>query len=1252
MSLNGLDSLDVKEAHDAAIAEPGGWFLLKYATRDEVEVFGRGSGGILEIRNAIAKFDEDAPLFGFLRYRRRNVIIKYVPEDVSRIVQARVTVHITAVTERFAPYDTVFSIGTAKELKDSKLSAACSLHTASGSATSSTSSLRRRRLMEIAEDEEEDKRQSVVLEERAATIRGSSVNGSLDDSLLEASDSEVPELLTSRTYQPFDSEPANDHSTEADLISLSLVPTSSAELSINSSIDYDLARASTDLGRPSLNESRPELNSYHSYPSSGRPKVKLGPRPSTDTVGRPQSPGSTNYRPVSNLPAGLKLFSRSSKRPTERPQSQLPSTTPSMTLSPPASGDSLEVPEGDLHALLQSTDNRPTSSSGASFKSTTSVSTMTSKVPAITPEKARLMKALEMRKKKMQVPQPALLVPLPPDICDSSATSEDSADTSTLDENTTNKSGDDSDEASRILLESSPTSIGIAESDITTGSSMPVSSLMASEPAESKLASSVFESTDEAVLDSGASSKTTTLPATNFDFQQNTDKDHGAPELVCPEVDNAKKLAMPSQATDHDNVAAMVDIEDDAVPAFKTQETTRETPTHQAQEDDALTIGASQVSDVNAKGSAAKLPAKGVFIEPFDDATNKSIEDAEGLDEPTTPIMASPPRELKIPRSKFSLENSKQNGKPTAEVASVSSEPNENGVEMTTSSKKRRSPLEPIRTDLHLNQKCRTSTEADILDDEDLMDELQSATVQEAKPMSMAKSPMKALFPRDVKQGSSVTDRVSRAISNPLKKDDQHLSPQRPEPSRSVSASAYVNRINQQQQAAPLAKKVNLGSGISQRIKALEKLSSSSAGAGSQPVAGTNPGPTSTFFTVRKSNAGSSKAPSIAERANSLTRHTPPPTASRDSSPEQHKNLDRGFSIKNRKDVFNSSPTNSPSQDRRESVSVTARIIRDPVQSFPSKPAVGNDPFDYTPLDLKQSPLMINHQKAIPTPVPQGTKDTIQERRLSNSTKEAKKERRSSINVVKDLITETRNSFAERRKSITIEPGILSNAISSMKSPSRPPSTHQNSSSALSTSSRRSSRDYSSILSPTSTLALSPSTSDENNEKKGSRASRMLHRMSSSFSSSRKNVGHAVSPTVREESEPPSAVDSASPSYFSGTSGSTTTVVEMGDVNVQFPDNLLWKRRALRLDSQGFLILTQSQLGKTTEKSAGAKKYHLSEFRTPMLPDMDMEELPNSVLLDFIDGSGLQFACEDRAGQVWVLQKLQGAHSQWVGHSQ
>lgn len=66
-------------------------FLLKYESRDEIQVLSRGNGGIVEVRNTIAEYDETSPLYGFLKYRRRSVIIKYLPEDCSRIIQGTST---------------------------------------------------------------------------------------------------------------------------------------------------------------------------------------------------------------------------------------------------------------------------------------------------------------------------------------------------------------------------------------------------------------------------------------------------------------------------------------------------------------------------------------------------------------------------------------------------------------------------------------------------------------------------------------------------------------------------------------------------------------------------------------------------------------------------------------------------------------------------------------------------------------------------------------------------------------------------------------------------------------------------------------------------------------------------------------------------------------------------------------------------------------------------------------------------------
>jgi hypothetical protein len=89
--LNGFDILVLSSIpRHGQLADPvlvQSRFLLKYASRDEVELLGRGNGGVVEVRNAVAEYEEKSPLYGFLRYRRRNVIIKYLPDDCSRLVQ-------------------------------------------------------------------------------------------------------------------------------------------------------------------------------------------------------------------------------------------------------------------------------------------------------------------------------------------------------------------------------------------------------------------------------------------------------------------------------------------------------------------------------------------------------------------------------------------------------------------------------------------------------------------------------------------------------------------------------------------------------------------------------------------------------------------------------------------------------------------------------------------------------------------------------------------------------------------------------------------------------------------------------------------------------------------------------------------------------------------------------------------------------------------------------------------------------------
>lgn len=1192
---------------------------------------------------------------------------------------ARVTVHFNAVTERFSPHDTEFSITSAKELRDTTLSAACSLHTASGSTSSSTSSLRRRRLMEIAEDEEEDlraKRQSTVHEERPSTAKTISASGA-------PTTTDLPEL-------PLGPTPSITYlsSSEDDSFPPPRVP-----LSPTKSVGEE---------RKSFQSTRPELYSSASYGSSGRPKVKLGPRPSLDVGGRPHTSGAASYyRPVSTLPAGMKLFGKGgSKKEKDRPHSLYPTTeTPSMTISPPSMPDSALMPTQDVLIRPHTSGGRPPSSQ--SIKPLISPSAPTfPKTPVITAEKARLMKAMELRKKQQAakllsnaaIPS-AGLEPVEA----TSGGSQDATETlSVADEDT---KIDDSGVAFDAGLTAKTD-----DSDATRSDSCPMSPVGPSEHAESTKASSISDSTDETVQEPGSDTTNEIFdkgpvpeqnvagPETSQEIREtgliSPETKRESLQKLFPTVYNPLQHAEESLEQPPTLLEIPAVIQEEQFPPDVPEEIAVSEPASKLSEDASesalvLTHEEGKIEPATREAFEQKsTPLAGPTDDPkVGSAPETSVPKGSQsplltpTEEPnstsSTELQAgqtSPAKTWKVPRSKFSVQDLRAETEPPAVTTepmprlgtATIPPPEKSPVESTFSTdsrrsvpegqpgpvailskrKKRRGLVEPIRTDLDPTSRSGGNSEANFSSDDDLMDELQSAVFQEAKPISVSKSPISPVFPSPKRQTTLDPSRFSRAISNPLRKESSDSkmlelpsSAKAPGPARSVSAgAAYLNRISQQQ-AKPLPKKVNLGSGISQRIKALEKFSSLTPGATPIGTTAPNAGASTAFFSVRKASVRS-QSPSVAERTNSFTRHTPSPS----SSPETSKRRERSGSVKSRLEVFNSNPmpTSQPGRSRPETVSVTARIIRDPAQPFPALPHTGKDPADFAPLDLKQSPLVIDHQKAIPEP----QKETIRERRLSNSSKTTLKERRSSITVIKDLISDGRASFSDRRRSMNLEPSA---STPSILSPSRPPSVHQSPSRRPSSvSSRRNSRDLAAGFSPPPTAGSLSSTSDDRSEKKTTRASRMLRRMSSSLTAGRKTIAHAMSPTVREESEPVPSLDFQSPtSSHPSNAPVTPTSMSVGDVNVQFPDSLLWKRRSMLLDSAGYLILSPAlTTGKQGSTAGATRRFHMSEFRTPAVPDMEMEELPNSIVLDFIEGGGLQVACEDRAGQGRVLKSM------------
>lgn len=167
---------------------------------------------------------------------------------------------------------------------------------------------------------------------------------------------------------------------------------------------------------------------------------------------------------------------------------------------------------------------------------------------------------------------------------------------------------------------------------------------------------------------------------------------------------------------------------------------------------------------------------------------------------------------------------------------------------------------------------------------------------------------------------------------------------------------------------------------------------------------------------------------------------------------------------------------------------------------------------------------------------------------------------------------------------------------------------------------------------------------------KGSRKTRLMRRMSIIRSGSRRSIASALSSNSLRHEEPTSSM-SRPPASIAEYSGETTLqrslvaephahVMDIGDVNIQFPDTLLWKRRFMRIDDQGFLILTPPTM--EANKRGVSRRFHLSDIKEPCLPALEREELPWSILLDFEDGSCLQCACESRYAQGQVLRSKSG----------
>ncbi|KAI9683954.1 MAG: hypothetical protein M1829_004289 [Trizodia sp. TS-e1964] len=1192
MSLNGLDGENVTEAYEAALAEPGGWLLLHYVSRDEIALLGRGTNGVVEIRDAVDRSEGSAPLYGFIRYRRRNVIIKYIPEGTSRLVQARVTVHFQSITERFTPYDTVFAISASKELRDTSLSAACSLHTASGSTSSSTSSLRKRQLVEIAEDTEDDQNIGNAPDKAEPDIALSSKEAA-DTPLIGLPDDKI------MASKPSPQEPAL-RPAKSDLEWKS--PSTLESPFSNPTHESEDRRTSSNSLRPT------PADLYGAYSFQIKPKVKLGPRPSLDAGGRPHTTGSMfrqdGSRPVSSLPASIRATAR---RPNA-PKPPEPKSTSSTFLALPYL-PMPEIPKSPVSPV------RPTSS--RSTRSTNSPSffrmnSANSKSVSMTPEKQRLMKALQLRKQQIAINankpadiviqstilevEPPLAAEAPSHLTIHTAKAEpdslndpDKADSGV----SMGQSPTTCEEVPVLKHDSSPESAADSASATTRASSLSngdkdifpsksIISLDTTKPTvlgiiEPKLglitAAELSKITPANAVEIPPNNSTTLL----LESEIATSFSGFAPEsfAIKAEISSQDELLLVQ------NIASPQERQEEAPISSETplssgaplSENTEDSPPSEA---------------ANDKVEQNLLADKGPVFQEH------ALLDQETLKTPVpSPLIQTPTKPQELTLITQNIEVSPEPATLSKDRLSIQAKPGEDQktpkqVEVKPYFK-RHVITKSLETDLSLED-----YDDNMLSDDSLMDELNTATVHEAKPITVTKSPITSLFPRNaINRRMNRFMETPRSVSTPVRQgakvsEFQTIEREIPgmETARSVSVSSY-NLPKTPQGATAMATKVNVSSGISQRIKALELLSSQTAtpGAPSPPqTAGSDSSAQSTSRNFGLRGAGSKPV------VNKFS-HTP---AKGSASSLSNAPMDP---YTPRSTLASSTPneTRAREDSNETSVSITARIVRSPGHYNLLKSDFNPNSVDSSPNQLDNSPLATENQNIMSLPP-------------RSKTYSQSKERPSSVLSV------------DRASSSELSP------------------TASNRSQNIADQSSMSSRSKGSIRISTSdsTGSTSGYTDDSKQAKKESKKSRILRRMSNISSSSRKSIAQAISPTVREEET----------KTQTGTGSQNMTGIEVGEVNVQFPDNLLWKRRKLTLDSQGFIVLSKSKVDENSKVLA--KRYHLSEFRTPYSPDQDSQELPYSVILDFNDGGALQCACENPTGQSHVLNVLRESYNNWI----
>lgn len=668
----------------------------------------------------------------------------------------------------------------------------------------------------------------------------------------------------------------------------------------------------SEKGRLSFQSSRPptrDLYSTYEY----KPKIKLGPRPSIDSAKRMHKSDSKDgdARPVSTLPPSIRL-------PGRKPAS----TTPR---SPRKFSQEKPLPEIPLPPPLPIIPILPLDSAGV----TGVLTPAKPKSPDMTPEKRKLMKAVQLRQKQLAArsvtkslkteptsPEP---VPGPEDELQArNKPSNPMADRSIApdlkDSEVVNVAPKDVDDLSQVMADSSPISIlEHSEGHSTKASSMTgEDDFPTREYSDTKIESEHLATT---VADLPPKGEDVHVPPAAVNDEQ----------IVSSFIQNRSAVIIdtfnPYVETIPPPEVPLPPITDDELQMLNHL---YNLPGEERAPSDALKTSESdrpQKPPLEEDGSSS-IRAAGASLDQIQRSTSEGC---------MTPLILKPAGEypsLVIPKAQDYDSDLNITRPSTGDTM------NEPGFD--------RAPLKHGLSRSIRRISSHENSDDHFLSDDSFMEELGSATVQEAKPIQVSKSPINPLFPGQT--GWEEVARKSRSVSNPVDEGDKDylrpLSPRMPLQSTFRSTSASQPTSYEPQQASTIMlKKVGVSSGISQRIKALEKLSSPGAPPASVILRkGSLQKPPAVPLAVKS-------VPSFPQRMSSL-----PPVSSPEITP---------MGPKAKPD--NAKAASKTKRQRPESISVTATIIRDPGSSMP---AVRVDPSEPRAVDRYESPLVVERQTA------------------------------------------------------------------------------------------------------------------------------------------------------------------------------------------------------------------------------------------------------------------------------------------------